>query len=154
MVHSDLCDPMNIQARVGFEYFITFVDDYSRYEYIYLIHRKSECFEKFRVFKVETENRHGKCIKTLRSDSGGKYLLGELLNYLLDEGIESQLSAQGMPQQNGVTKRRNNILMDMVRFMMSYSDMLNLFLGHALDTTTYILNLVPYKSIPITPTEL
>ena len=44
--------------------------------------------------------------------------------------------------------------MDMVRSMMSYSDMPNSFWGHALETTTYILNLVPSKSVPITPTEL
>ena len=53
LVHSNLCGPMNIQVRGGFEYFITLINDYSRYEYIYLMRRKSECFEKFRVFKVE-----------------------------------------------------------------------------------------------------
>ena len=56
---------MNIQARGGFEYFITFIDDYSRYGYIYLILRKSECFEKFRVFKAEMKKCHDKCIKPL-----------------------------------------------------------------------------------------
>ena len=29
LVHSDLFGPMNIQARGGYEYFITFIDDYS-----------------------------------------------------------------------------------------------------------------------------
>ena len=56
LVHSDLCGPMNIQARGGFEYFITFIDDYSRYRYIYLMSRKSECLEKFRVFKTKTKS--------------------------------------------------------------------------------------------------
>ena len=65
LIHSDLCGPMNIQARGGFEYFIIFIDDYSRYGYIYLMRRKSECFEKFRVFKAEMKKHHGKCIKTL-----------------------------------------------------------------------------------------
>ena len=47
LVHSDLCGPMTVQARGGFEYFITFIDDYSRYGYIYLMRRNSEAFEKF-----------------------------------------------------------------------------------------------------------
>ena len=64
LVHSDLCGPMNIQARGGFEYFITFIDDYSRYGYIYLMRRKSEYFEKFKVFKIKTKKCHDKCIKT------------------------------------------------------------------------------------------
>ena len=59
-----------------------------------------------------------------------------------------------MPQQNGVAERRNKILMDVVRTMMSYSDMPNSFWGHALETVAYILNLAPSKSVPITPTEL
>ena len=86
-----------------------------------MVCRKSECFEKFRVFKAETEKRYSKYIKTLRSDHGGEYLLGEFLDYLSDEGIESQLSAPGMPQQNGVAERRNRTLMDMVRSMMSFT---------------------------------
>ena len=65
LVHSDLCGPMNIQAKGGFEYFVTFVDDYSRYGYTYLMRQKSECFEKFKEFKAETEKHHGKYIKTL-----------------------------------------------------------------------------------------
>ena len=65
LVHSDLCGPMTIQARGGFEYFITFIDDYSRYGYIYLMRRKSEAFEKFKEYRAETEKRLNKCFKTL-----------------------------------------------------------------------------------------
>ena len=55
---------------------------------------------------------------------------------------------------NGIAERRNRTLIDMVRSIMSYSDMSNLFWSYTLETTTYILNLVPSKSVPITPTEL
>ena len=88
---------MTIQARGGFEYFITFIDDYSRYGYIYLMHRKSEAFEKFKEYKAETEKRLNKCLKKLRSDRGGEYLLGEFRDYLSKQGITSQLSTPGVP---------------------------------------------------------
>ena len=32
LVHSDVCGPVSVQARGGYEYFVTFIDDYSRYE--------------------------------------------------------------------------------------------------------------------------
>ena len=89
---------MNIQAIWGFEYFNTFIDDYLRYMYIYLMRCKFECFETFIVFKEKIEKRHDKYIKTLRFDRGGEYLLGEFLDYLSEEGIESQLFASGMPR--------------------------------------------------------
>ncbi|RVW39978.1 Retrovirus-related Pol polyprotein from transposon TNT 1-94 [Vitis vinifera] len=154
LIHSDLCGPMSVQARGGFEYFVTFTDDYSRYGYIYLLRRKSECFEKFKAFKAETEKRHRKYIKTLRSDRGGKYISREFISFLSEQGITSQLSTPGMPQQNGVVERRNRTLMEMVRSMTSYSDLPISFWGHAIETAAYILNLVPSKSVPKTPTEL
>ena len=98
LVHSDLCGPMSVQARGDFEYFISSIDDYSRYGYIYLMRRKSECFDKFKEFKADVEKRQGKSIKTLRSDRGGEYLLGEFRSYLSEARIQSQLSALGTPQ--------------------------------------------------------
>ena len=55
LVHTDVCGPINVQARGGYEYFITFTNDYSRYSYIYLIRHKSEALEKFREYRAETK---------------------------------------------------------------------------------------------------
>ena len=70
---------MNVKARGGYEYYVTFIDDYLRYGYVYLMQRKSEIFDKFKEFRAEVENQLGKTIKTLRSDRGGEYLDQEFL---------------------------------------------------------------------------
>ena len=115
---------------------------------------KSEAFDKFREYKAEAEKQLGVHIKQLRSDRGGEYLSGEFKSYLAQEGIISQLSSPGTPQQNGVSERRNRTLLDMVRSMLSYSSLPESFWGYALETAAYILNLVPSKSVSKTPTEL
>ena len=92
LVHTDVCGPMSTQAKGGYEHFITFTDDYSRYGYVYLMWQKSEAFKKFKEFRAEVENQLGKCIKTIRSDWGGKYLLGDFKDYLTQNGIVSQLT--------------------------------------------------------------
>ena len=56
LIHSDVCGPMPIQARGGYEYFITFTDDCFRFGYVYLMKWKSEAFEKFKEFRAEVEN--------------------------------------------------------------------------------------------------
>ncbi|TYJ99758.1 gag/pol protein [Cucumis melo var. makuwa] len=56
LIHSDLCSPMNVKARWGFEYFISFIDDYSRYGYLYLMEHKSEVLEKFKEYNAEVDN--------------------------------------------------------------------------------------------------
>ena len=65
LVHTDVCGPMSTTARGGFQYFITFTDDFSRYGYVYLMRHKSETFEKFKEFQNEVENQRGKKIKAL-----------------------------------------------------------------------------------------
>ena len=50
IIHTDVCGPMNIEARGRYHYFLILTDDLSRYEYIYLMKHKSEIFEKFKEF--------------------------------------------------------------------------------------------------------
>ena len=83
---------MNVEARGGYRYFVTFTDDLSRYGYIYLMKHKSETFEKFKEFQSEVENHRNKKIKFLRSDRGGEYLSYEFGLQLKQCGIVSQNS--------------------------------------------------------------
>jgi hypothetical protein len=52
------------------KYFITFIGDYSRYGYIYLIRNKSKVISKFKEFKLEVEKQLRRFIKTLNNDRG------------------------------------------------------------------------------------
>ncbi|KAL0329194.1 UNVERIFIED_CONTAM: hypothetical protein Sradi_4906100 [Sesamum radiatum] len=117
----DICGPLSTQARGGFSYFIIFTDVHSRYGYVYLMRYKSEAFVKFKEFKLEVENQTSRKIKTLRSDRGGGYLSCKFIDYLNENGIVSHKTPPGMPQLNGVTERRNQTLLDMIRSMMSFT---------------------------------
>ena len=79
---------------------------------------------------------------------------GDFKDYLTQNGIVSQLTAPGTLQQNGVAKRRNRTLLEIVRSMMSYSTLPISFCGYALNTAIHLLNLVPSKFVPKTPMEL
>ena len=57
----------------GYEYYVTFIYDYSRKTWIYFLNTKSEVFNKFKEFKALKENHSERRIKTLRSDNGGEY---------------------------------------------------------------------------------
>jgi hypothetical protein len=60
LIDTDVCGPMSMTARGGFQYFISFIDDYSRYGYLYLMKHKSKSLEKFKEFQNEVENQRGK----------------------------------------------------------------------------------------------
>ncbi|KAK8572872.1 hypothetical protein V6N12_028912 [Hibiscus sabdariffa] len=99
-------------------------------------------------------NQQGKSIKALRSDRGGEYLSQDFDELLKECGIISHLTPPGTPQWNGVSERRNRTLLDMVRSMMSHSDLSTSFWGHALETTAFTLNRVPSKSVQKMPYEM
>ena len=65
LVHTDLCSPLSISARGGYQYFITLTDEFSRYGYVYLMKHKHESFEIFRTFQNEAQNQLGKTIMAL-----------------------------------------------------------------------------------------
>ncbi|WVZ94596.1 hypothetical protein U9M48_040469 [Paspalum notatum var. saurae] len=154
LIHTDVCGPMSTVARNDFQYFITFTDDFSRYGYVYLMRHKSESFEKFKEFQNEVQNHIGKTIKFLRSDRGSEYLSQEFGDHLRRCGIVPQLTPPGTPQWNGVSERRNRTLLDMVRSMMSQTDLPLYFWGYALETIAFILNRAPSKATEKTPYEI
>jgi transposase InsO family protein len=102
-----------------YDSFITFIDDYSQYGYIYPIKGRSKAFDKFKIFKGEVENQHDKRIKIARSDRGGEYygrhtpfgqVPGPFARFLHETSIVAQYSIPGKPQQNGVAERHNRTL--------------------------------------------
>ena len=62
-------------------------------------------------------------------------------------GIASQLTSPGTPQHNGVSEHCNRTLLDMVRFMMSLTNLPLSFWGYALETAAFTLNRAPFKSV-------
>ena len=68
LVHIDLCGLFNVHAWEGYEYFITFTDDYSRFGFVYLMYGKFDALDKFIEFKLESENQLGKRINVLQSN--------------------------------------------------------------------------------------
>jgi hypothetical protein len=55
LIHTDICGPFPTVTRNGHVYFIIFIDDYSRYGYIYLIKEKSQVLNIFKSFKFKDE---------------------------------------------------------------------------------------------------
>ena len=93
IIHTDVCDPISVEASGTYRYFLTFTDDLSRYGYIYLMKHKSETFEKFKELQSEVENHRKQKIKFLRSDCGDKYLSYEFGLQLKQCGIVSLIHA-------------------------------------------------------------
>ena len=70
LIHSDLCGPISSASLTCYEYYVTFIDDFSRKTWIYFLRNKrlEEVLLRFQEFKALVENQTGKKIKVLQSN--------------------------------------------------------------------------------------
>ena len=153
LIHSDICDLKLVQTRGGNKYFITFVDDRTKYCYVYLLKTKGKAIEKFVLYKKEVENQLDKKIKVLRSDRGAEYE-SPFVDFSAQHGIIHETTTSYSPQSNGVAERKNRPLKEMMNAMLLSSGLPQNMWGEAILSANYLLNKVPKKKAKKTPYEL
>ena len=100
LVHSDLWGPAPIQSSSGYKYYISFIDAFSRFTWIYMLRNKSDALQTFINFKNQVELQLGSKIKTLQSDWGDEYRA--FTDFLLSHGIVHRASCPYVHDQNSV----------------------------------------------------
>lgn len=154
LIHSDICGPINVESIGGAKYFISFIDDNSRYTEVTMLRNKSDAFQAFKDYKRRVEKQTGQRIKKLRTDNGREYLSNNFKDFLKEEGIQHQLSVEYTPQQNGVAERANRTLVEMARCIMSQANLPESLWAEAVNTATFLRNRCATKSLDgITPFE-
>ncbi|XP_073137784.1 uncharacterized protein [Henckelia pumila] len=142
-----------VQTRGGKKYFITFIDDCTRFCYVFLLRSKYEALEAFKTYKTEVENQLGKQIKKIRSDRGGEYV-APFEEFCNESGIIHQTTAPYSPQSNGIAERKNRTLKEMMNAMLISSGLPQNLWGEAILSANHILNKIPHKKKDETPYEL
>jgi hypothetical protein len=87
LIHSDLCEMNGVLTKGGKKYFMTLIDDSTRYCHVYLLKTKDEALSFFKIYKAEAENQLDRKIKRLRSDRGGEYFANEFDSFCAEHGI-------------------------------------------------------------------
>src|SRR3954462_4648347 len=153
LIHSDLCEMNGVLTKGGKRYFMTLIDDSTRYCYVYLLKFKDEALNYFKIYKAEAENQLDLKIKRLRSDHGGEYFSNEFDLFCMEHGIIHEWTPPYSPQSNGVAERKNRTLTDLVNAMLDTSGLSKEWWGEALLTACHVLNRVLTKNKEITPFE-
>ena len=154
LVHSDVCGPMKQKSIGGALYFVTFIDDFSRFITVYPLKHKDEVFERFKEWKAEVENQLGEKVKVLRSDNGGEYKNKAFKAFAKNCGMKQQFSCPRTPQQNGVAERANRTIMEAARSMLLTRNMGREYWAEAVCTAVYVRNRSPSKVLSVTPMEM
>ena len=154
LVHSDVCGPMRTTSMGGARYFLTFIDDFSRKTWVFMLKCKSDVLERFKAWKALVENESGQKVKVLRSDNGGEYMSKAFEAFMREHGIQHHTSAPYTPQQNGVAERANRTLVEMARAMLHAQGLSYDLWAEAVSNAAYTRNRCPTSAVAsMTPQE-
>ncbi|GAU23070.1 hypothetical protein TSUD_183690 [Trifolium subterraneum] len=159
VVYSDVCGPIQVESIGGNKYFVTFIDDFSRKLWTYLIKKKSDVLDVFIKYKSMVERQSGHKLKTLRTD-GGDDFSRKLWTYLIKKKsdvldvfikyksmVERQSGHKLKTLRTDGGERKNRTIMNMMRSMLNGKHLPKELWGEAVSTATYILNKCPTKKL-------
>ena len=94
-----LCDPLPSASFSGFKYFLTFIDDYYRCNWVYFLKIKREVSNMFLAYKALVEKHSGHQIIKLRSDNEGEYVNSKFTTFCTEQGIQQEHTVPYTPQK-------------------------------------------------------
>src|SRR5262249_29246119 len=101
-IHSDLWGPSPVQTPGKRSYYVSFMDDFTRWTHLKLLHTKDKCYEAYKQFEAMTKTQHEvNAIKKLRTDRGGEYLGSDFTAHLELQGTQQILTIHSTPEYNG-----------------------------------------------------
>ncbi|KAK8914559.1 hypothetical protein KSP39_PZI024198 [Platanthera zijinensis] len=138
--HTDVCGPTKTKSFIRRQYFVSFIDDYSKYVWVYTMKSKNEVLEIFVIWKKWIENQTDKEIRYIRSDNEDEYTSKAFLQEYQRSDIEHHFTVRETPQQNGVSERMNRTLVEKVRCMLSNAELGRIFWAETIDYACHLMN--------------
>jgi hypothetical protein len=142
LVFSDVWGPA--PTSVGrHDFYVSFIDDYSKYTWIYLLRRKSEVFSCFKEFRTMVERQFNTKILAVQSDWGGEYQ--SLNTFFKHLGIAHHVSCPHAHQQNGSAERKHRHIVEVGLSLLAHAQMPLKFWDEAFLTAVFLINRLPTR---------
>ena len=147
MIHSYVWGPSPVPTKEGSRYYVSFIDDHTRYYWVYLMKHCSEFFEIYKAFRALVKTQHSAVIKCFRCDLGGEYTSNKFLGLLALDGARQQTSCTNTTEENGVAKRKHRHVVETTRSLLLSAYVPTEFWGEVVLTTATLINTIPSSHI-------
>jgi hypothetical protein len=154
LVHTDLCGPLPVTSMGGSNYFVTLLDDYSKFSVVQPLTHKSDTAAAMKSTLIMLETQTGVRVQRLRCDNGSEYINADLTAFCREKGIKLETTVRYTPEQNSAAERLNRTLMDKVRPMLAASGLPKYLWAEAAVTANYVRNRSPVTGHEQTTYEL
>jgi hypothetical protein len=120
-------------------------NQFSSYKIVYLLQKKSEAFEKFKLFYNHVTNFHSWPIKHITTDGGGKFNSTEFKESLRLKGVKLNITASYTWQQNPVAKWGNRTTTEKAWTLLKQANLPLRMWGHAVETSAFLKKVTTTK---------
>jgi len=141
IIHCDIWGRYRHPSLTGAHYFLTIVDDFTRFTWIFLMRHKDEAQSLLKKFFSFVQTQFESHIKTFRSDNSGEFT--SLRSFFQDHGVVFQHSCVYTPQQNRVVERKHRHILQVARALKFQAQLPTLFWGECALTAVHIINRLP-----------
>lgn len=140
IVHTDVCGPFQTTGFQGENYFISFIDDYSKVAKVCVMKSKTEVYDCLVEYVNECENLTGKKVKFLRCDNGTEYLNSKIYSFAKEKGIVINNCPAYVHELNGTAERFNRTIMNMSRCLLAEANVDKKYWPEIVCAATYLKN--------------
>ncbi|KAJ9538691.1 hypothetical protein OSB04_031424 [Centaurea solstitialis] len=152
LIHCDVWGPFHTHSYQGHRFFLTIVDDYSRFTWVYMLKHKSEVTVLIPQFYAMIQTQFGKGIRSVRSDNAKEF---DFSQFFADKGVISQKSCVERPEQNSVVERKHQHILNVARALFFQSKIPLAYWSECVRTAIFLINRIPSKLLNNkTPYEL
>lgn len=154
ILHSDLWTSP-ILSSAGHRYYVLFLDDFTDFLWTFPLSNKSQVFETFMSLSNQIRTQFSQTIKCFQCDNGREYDNKSFHDYCAANGTNFRFSCPHTSSQNGKAERKIRTINNMIRTLLAHASVPPSFWHHALQMATYLLNILPRKSLShLSPTQL
>lgn len=143
LIHCDLWGPAPVTSPAGFRFYAIFIDDFSRFSWMYPLAAKSDFYVNLVQFLNLVENQFNRKVKTFQSDGGTEFLNNKVKTLFREKGIQHSVSCPHTPEQNGRAERKHRHVTETGLAMLFHARAPSSLWVEAFSTAVYTINRLP-----------
>ena len=140
LIHSNVWGPSTVATKGWSKYYVSFIDDHTRYCWVYLMKHRFDFIHVYTTFRSFVKTQHSAIIKCFRCDLGGEYTFITFSELLIFDGTVHQSSCTDTPQQNEVAKRKHRHIVGTARSLLLSAGVPSAFWGKVVLTVVHLIN--------------
>lgn len=145
LIHSDIWGPAYLSSSQGYKYYLSFVDDYTRYTWLYPLTLKSEAAKSVKHFIAMVHTQFKTKVDKFQTDWGGEFR--PLVDYFKDLGIHFQHPCPHIHVQNGKVERKHQHIVETGLTLLAQAHMPLKFWWEAFLTAVHLINILPSPTL-------